>query len=168
MMIKNSISISDGEIQAFTFRGKLTAPVKDFSAGLGFGYEPLNHNTLGSRISNIAAQQEPCIYLVDDVMGTKQDILQSKNAIIIGNEVYHVITNDEISTTKIDNIMLTASVSWHALATLVKGDSTAQLLSYLNTGKTPPEIVIEVIIGAFDGEGYLHWRSRQSLPKEES
>lgn len=154
-MIKVSIDVEKGRFSVYAFRGALQKPLTSFSTGLG--PNPSSVELVESKISEVTIGCGSCIYVVDDIMAGEQDIAASDTAVIIGDEVYHFLTGGQGVEQNIDDVISIASVSWHSLIAILCVKSKAEALYYLKAGLAPVEAIFGVVIGAFDGEGYLVW-----------
>ncbi len=101
------------------------------------------------------------IVVIDDVMAGLSDIQSEDFEVeIYKGEIFHVINGENGGVEKFKNTLFSTSVPWHQLILIVNVSSGAGRGSIVDNicssvGKNTIELV-EVIVGAFDGEGYIH------------
>ena len=146
----------------FSFLPSKIAPeeIKDFSRG---GIFP---NAASAELSKYLwdklKNEDDLVVLFDDVMAKPTDDYLNKEEsakFFVNQEVYHYVNNTNGSEKKILDLIYATGVSWHFLAVVLKGKNSQSFndnLSELPTGFICQNLC-EIIIGAFDGEGYIHY-----------
>lgn len=134
--------------------------IKDFSRG---GIFPNATSTeLSEYLWNKLKNEDYLAILFDDVMAKPSDDYLNKEEStksFVSQEVYHYINMNNGSEKKILDLIYATGVSWHFLAVVLKDNSSKFI--YKNLKKLPSDCICknlsEIIIGAFDGEGYIHY-----------
>jgi hypothetical protein len=128
--------------------------IVDFS----WGYGKKHDKFLPSRILKTLKSNTSYFAVFDDVMGELENGEISGSCLVNGDEVYHWICEEKATESKLNNLIMETGVSWHFLCVVFELDKNIDikdciLLSKYNVFRN----IVEVVVGAFDGEGYIHW-----------
>lgn len=110
-------------------------------------------------MSKFNRHQNFCI-VFDDVMANSSDfyIQKEKTVFLYNEEIYHCIDNSNASEELISKIIWATSVSWHFLCVIL--ESEEKLTKNEVAGNFSCDFILnnmkEFIVGAFDGEGFIH------------
>lgn len=101
------------------------------------------------------------IAILDDVMAGASDIKENEEGIeIYADEKYHIIDSANITTNEIRRKVFASLTPWHQLIVLLQPSTSTNLKPYVKNLLSPLHhgkfLLKEVILGAFDGEGYIH------------
>lgn len=103
------------------------------------------------------------VFLFDDVMSSPSDdyLTQEKSTVFsIGSEVYHFCDSDAISEEALEKLIWACGVSWHFVCVVLKEESNKFIADETSESTLCSSIrdsFLEIIFGAFDGEGYIHY-----------
>jgi len=106
---------------------------------------------------------EEIVFLFDDVMSSPSDdyLIQEESAIFnIGSEVYHFCGSDNISEESLEKLIWACGVSWHFVCVVMKDQGNKLVTDGMSESalcKSVQDGFLEIIVGAFDGEGYVHY-----------
>ena len=147
--------------------GTFPSDIKDFSRGGVF--QNAASTELAEYLWDKLNNEKYLVILFDDVMAKQSDDylhIEESAKFFINQEVYHYVNNTNGSEKKILDLIYATGVSWHFLAVILK-DNNLQYI-HKNINKLPSDCICqnlsEIIIGAFDGEGYIHFV--KSLPAD--
>ncbi len=113
-------------------------------------------------LKNLSEEKEHCSLLIDDVMASPgDDYLEELDSrvLALGEHVYHIVKPSAVDLNSLKNIVNATAVSWHFVCAVLKVDaSTIEVSSSLRLlDLITAEKVTELIIGAFDGDGFVHF-----------
>jgi hypothetical protein len=162
------LNFRDSRSAYFSFlpEGTLTEEVKDFSQG-GVFPSPATvklSEYLWRRLRN----EENLVILFDDVMAKPTDDYlnkeKSENIMVNKEEVYHYVNSANATEQKILDLIYQTSVSWHFLAVLFKDNNSQPFQNNLEELRSEfiCNNLTEVIVGAYDGEGFIHYLKEKS------
>lgn len=127
--------------------------IEDFAWGSGAGHD----NGIAKRLLNSLTSTPNRFMLIDDVMG---DISSADSSSFIDDgQIFHWINGANATDDRLNNLVWATGVSWHFLGVVFSGktitDVPQRILErkYVELGE-----IVEVIVGAYDGEGFIHWR----------
>lgn len=104
-----------------------------------------------------------CFVIFDDVMAGENDYILSNHAVhslSINNELYRFARLNDLDIDTIRKMIFCVSVSWHFVCFVVRPKEYFRedvLVDNLLVGDLKDFLVMEIIVGAFDEEGYLHF-----------
>jgi hypothetical protein len=131
----------------------------DFKTG---GVYPKAVSYLPGHLLEKYGNNRDVLFLFDDVMSSPSDkyLLGEVDSTVfsIGSEVYHFCNSDTISEKSLDKLIWACGVSWHFICIVLKGE-TADLIADKSGEVLCVNIkdnLREIVIGAFDGEGFIH------------
>ena len=100
--------------------------------------------------------------LFDDVMLVPDEasLMDQVGTISVGNEVYHWCGLDRISTDNLRKLIWATSVSWHFVCVIFKFKENIddEILSRAIVNDLAEFELLEIILGAYDGEGFVHYK----------
>ncbi|MBN59448.1 hypothetical protein [Thalassolituus sp. UBA3500] len=100
--------------------------------------------------------------LFDDVMlvPDEANLMDQVGTICVGNEVYHWCDLDRISTDNLRKLIWATSVSWHFVCVIFKFKDNIddEILSRAIVNDLVGFEFLEIILGAYDGEGFVHYK----------
>ncbi len=108
----------------------------------------------------LALPGEDRILLFDDVMAAPGDqyLSDSLGVLTVGDEVYHVVSRESATEEALKQLVWATAVSWHFLCVAIQSRGMESILLQ-NGGLNCAAIGKqwrELILGAFDGEGFIH------------
>lgn len=126
-------------------------------------------NELKCFIINKLREEKYLSCILDDVLRDKNDkslqVFQDNDSLkILKNEVYYLFNEKSADESLIDKSIQHSNAIWHSLCILYYDDSSKTKSNNL-TSEIIKKIVtnaIIVIIGAYDGEGYIFWEKGTS------
>lgn len=103
------------------------------------------------------------IAIVDDVMACGSDIGSDDGGVeIYDGEIYYVINDRNKEIRDIRSRIFASSTPWHQLIVLLRHKAISEPGPYVKNIVSPlsreKNDIIEIVLGAFDGEGYIHIR----------
>lgn len=106
------------------------------------------------------------LVILEDVIATPSDLrltrndLLAKHVLTYQNEVYYGLA-DGCAPEAVDAAIRTACTSWHFLGVFIKTVGVAQLPRVITEEMLSLWIsnVIAIVVGAYDGEGFIFWIS---------
>jgi hypothetical protein len=109
------------------------------------------------------------ILLFDDVMASPEDKFvdsEDSSILLLEDEVYHIKDVASSDESEISEIIWATAVSWHFVCVVVEKakiiDERGSFDKFLDDGLV--EGVKEIVVGAFDGEGFVHWQPERAAP----
>lgn len=102
-------------------------------------------------------------FLFDDVMSSPSDdhLTQEESTVFsIGQEVYHFCDGNVIGEASLEKLIWACGVSWHFVCVVLKEDGerlAAEGMTESTLCESIQDGFLEMVIGAFDGEGYIHY-----------
>lgn len=128
--------------------------IVDFSWGFGKGRD----TSVGGRLLGSLQEKSGRVLIIDDVMAGPEEMAGSAFGLLVGDKVCHVLSAEGLDENIIDKYVKMAGVSWHFLAVIIEGSSIDAVHEFLGSRKIiDPLVVVEVVVGAYDGEGFIHW-----------
>ncbi len=128
--------------------------IVEFSWGFGKGSD----NLLPGRILKTLKSNTGTFAVFDDVMGEPKNGARQGACLTNNNEVYHWISGTEATELNLKNLIRETGVSWHFLCVIFESDKNIDIKDCITRSKYDEfKNVLEVVVGAFDGEGYIHW-----------
>ena len=106
---------------------------------------------------------EGITFLFDDVMSSPSDdyLMQNESTVFsIGPEVYHFCGSKAISEESLEKLIWACGVSWHSVCVVLKDQGSklvAESMSEAALCSSVRDGFLEIVVGAFDGEGYIHY-----------
>jgi len=103
------------------------------------------------------------IFLFDDIMSSPSDdyLMQEESTVFsIGPEVYHFCNSDAIGKESLEKLIWACGVSWHFVCVILKKQGKKIATKDITEAvlcRSIQDGFIELVIGAFDGEGYIHY-----------
>jgi hypothetical protein len=127
--------------------------IEDFGWGAGVGHDK---GIAGRLLKNLASSPDRFL-LVDDVMGDVSSM--GENSVVNNDEIYHWIVGSNATEEAVNNLVWSTGVSWHFLGVIFSGVGMVDVPRLIADGKCADVgDLVEVVVGAYDGEGFLHWR----------
>lgn len=128
--------------------------ISDFSWGYGEGSD----KSLATRILRTLKSSKRAFALFDDVMGEPEDGRDQYSCVLNDNEVYHWTFGPEATELNLKDLIMATGVSWHFLCVIFELDENIDIRDCISLSNSDAfKNMIEVVVGAFDGEGYIHW-----------
>jgi len=128
--------------------------IVDFSWGFGKGSD----NLLPARILKTLKLKTGAFAVIDDVMGEPKNGEGQGACLANNNEVYHWIFEPEATELNLRDLIRETGVSWHFLCVIFEPDKNIDIKDCIARSRYDEfKNVVEVVIGAYDGEGYIHW-----------
>ena len=126
--------------------------IENFAWGSGAGHD----SDIGKRLLNSLTSSPNRFMVVDDVMG---DIAsKGKFSAVANNQIYHWIIGMNATEKDLNNLVWATGVSWHFLGVIFSGGIIPNVSQCIVDGKYADlGVVVEVVVGAYDGEGFIHW-----------
>lgn len=120
-------------------------------------------NEINSIVINKLHQNNQMSCIFDDVTATYhagyKDSLFSSCGLFYENEVYYLVTQTKASTDLVDACFYASNATWHSLCVLTEID-ISNVIDQKITLEKIQQICLNaklIIIGAYDGEGYIFW-----------
>jgi hypothetical protein len=152
--IKSYVDFRSGKVFAVSPPNIDLDNIVDFSWGYGRGTD----NSLPARILKTIKLYPRSVVVFDDVMAESVNEDIQGSCIASDNEVYHWIRATEANELNVANLVMQTAVSWHFLCVVFIPDSNIDVKDCIIQSRCDAfKSVIEVVVGAFDGEGYIHW-----------
>ena len=151
--IKAKVDFYTGNFLSIDPAGRCLDKIEDFSLGVGMGCDDGIAERLFTSLTLILNR----FVVFDDVMGEVSN--RDLGDFVEDGQIYHVISRNGITSEKLSHMIWASSVSWHFLGVIFHRKTMIELpqvivdRSYVDFGE-----IVEVIVGAYDGEGFIHWR----------
>lgn len=135
-------------------------------ADLSMGYGKGSDNTLPEKIIGTLKSHPGSVAIFDDVMAEPGDSFLHGLYVENNNEIYHYIPEAGAAALNVRRLVVETAVSWHFLCVIVKMGKNISLIDCITHAHCEALItsVVEIIVGAFDGEGYIHWHPHHIRP----
>jgi hypothetical protein len=152
--VKSHIDFSFGSVfSAFPANIDINNIV-DFSWGYGKGSDSF----LATRIFETLKSNAGAIVVFDDVMGEPENRNVQSSCLVNDNDVYHWICEADATELNLSHLIMATGVSWHFLCVVFQPEENIDIKNCILESKYNAfKNVVEVVVGAFDGEGYIHW-----------
>ena len=163
-MSEQFLDENEGRIQCFAFFRQIPTTISFSESTLGMSQRDYLAAYLRNRFLSVGRS----LILFDDAMaspGRDCDAVPGANSFFWGENVYHAITNKQSSEKLfelIGQLISVTQISWHFLCVVFaeyRGESLVKILS----GEISNPPIHEIIIGAFDGEGFIHFSLEKDL-----
>lgn len=127
--------------------------IENFAWGSGAGHD----NDIARRLLNSLTSTSNRFMVIDDVMGDISSV--GVSSAINNGQIYHWIAGANATDEGLNNLVWATGVSWHFLGVIFSGGTITDVSQRIVGGRCV-ELgdVVEVIVGAYDGEGFIHWR----------
>lgn len=143
------------ELFAYLPQDDDAAAIKDFSSG---GIFPRATDYLPDYLADLLSREPTAKLVFDDVMASAADLGSSRGAHIVRDgQVFHCIDQAGASRSRLKELVWMTAAPWHFVCLVLLPDKEVACLDPL---ADPTEALIrdyreEVIVGAFDGEGFV-------------
>jgi hypothetical protein len=152
--VKSRINFNVGTVFSVIPSDSNAEDIADFSWGFGKGSD----NLLSDRILRTLKLNAETVAVFDDVMGSAENVASYGSCLANNNEVYHWIIDTEATDLKLKDLIRATGVSWHFLCVVFELNKSIDIKDCIaNSRYDLFGNILEVVIGAFDGEGYIHW-----------
>lgn len=152
--VKSQIDLSIGSIFSVVPTDLNIEDIADFSWGFGKGSDRL----LPDRILNTLKLNADAVAVFDDVMGSAENVSSHGSCITNNDEIYHWIIGSDASELKLKDLIGETGVSWHFLCVIFELDKAIDIKNSITNSKYELfKNILELVVGAYDGEGYIHW-----------
>jgi hypothetical protein len=152
--IKSYVDFSKGSIFSAFPSNIDVGNIVDFSWGYGKGSD----KSLPASILKTLKLYPGSVVVFDDVMAESVNEDIQGSCLTNDNEVYHWICEAEANELNVANLVMETGVSWHFLCVIFELDKNFDVKDCIIQSRCDAfKNVIEVVVGAFDGEGYIHW-----------
>lgn len=150
--VKARVDFDGGDFYSFDPVGRDIDQVENFSWGSGAGHDDVIAKRLFSSLTVCPRR----ILVMDDVMGDAS--IHEINSAINNGQIYHWIASSSAKEGDLNRLVWATSVSWHFLAVIFSGGGEVRAGECISSGRCE-ELgqIVEVIFGAYDGEGFIHW-----------
>lgn len=120
---------------------------------------------LSSYLINKYKKEEEIYLLVDDVMLKKGDAIEcfdGINTFYVGHEVYHWCSLNHVTPELLRKLIWSVNVPWHFVCLVftvedLRTNVDNQFIETYVKNKLIGINIMEVILGAYDGEGFAHY-----------
>lgn len=131
--------------------GRCPDQVENLAWGAGAGCD----NEIGQRLLKSLVSSPGRFLVIDDVMGDPSDTTVSSS--VNDGEIFHWIDGGNATELELTRLVWATGVSWHFLGVIFSGDAK-DIPQCIAAGRCA-ELgdIVEVIVGAYDGEGFIHW-----------
>lgn len=154
--LKYHIDFNIGSVFSVVPTDLNTDDIVDFSWGFGKGSD----NSLPDRILCTLELNDRSVAVFDDVMGSAENVLNHGSSLSSNNELYHWVIDTNATELKLKDLIRETGVSWHFLCVVFEYDKSIDISDCIANSKYDLfKRTLEVVVGAFDGEGYIHWTS---------
>ena len=158
--VKSKVDFSVGSVFSVVPLDSNVEDIIDFSWGFGKGSDHL----LPDRIMRTLKLNAEAVAVFDDVMGGAENV-SNHSSYLTNNEVYHWITGIDASELKLKDLIGETGVSWHFLCVIFELDKAIDIKDNISNSKYELfKNILELVVGAYDGEGYIHWSPRVVRP----
>lgn len=152
--VKAQVDLSVGSIFSVVPIDLSVEDIVDFSWGFGKGSDRL----LPDRILRTLKLNTGAVAVFDDVMGSVENVSSYGSCLTNNNEVYHWIIDTDVSELKLKELIGETGVSWHFLCVVFELDKSFDIKDSITNSKYELfKNILELVVGAYDGEGYIHW-----------
>jgi hypothetical protein len=139
----------------------LTSEIVEFKlGGMAIGVRDFVNTVIMKMLSDDNSLS--CVF--DDVATTFRNNYNDPFFLLCGcsleKEVYYIVNSSNVNLALIEDCFNCSNAIWHSLCVLSNTDLSEALIEKKLTNKKLNEIcqnVQKVILGAYDGEGYLFW-----------
>jgi len=158
--VKTQVDLSVGGVFSVVPADLNVENVVDFSWGFGKGSD----NSLPDRILRALKLNSPSIAMFDDVMGSAENVAGHGSCLTNNDEVYHWVVDTEATELKLRDLIRGTGVSWHFLCVVFELENSIDIKDCVMNSKYDSfKNILEVVVGAYDGEGYIHWSPNSRL-----
>ncbi|MGI4847102.1 MAG: hypothetical protein ACRYGK_03045 [Janthinobacterium lividum] len=152
--VRTQVDFQKGTFLTTIPANKSFEDIEDFSWGNGEGHD----TEIGSRLIKSLKSCPDNLIVVDDVMADSTAI--DAFSVVNRGEIFHWMTAADATDDALKNLVWTSAVSWHFLAVIFSNGASADVPQRIAGGECETlGDIIEVIVGAYDGEGFIHWVS---------
>ncbi|MDO3530246.1 hypothetical protein ACI2UC_17550 [Ralstonia nicotianae] len=151
--VKTRVDFRTGNFYSVDPAGRHIDAIENFSWGGGAGHD----NSIARRLLTSLTSSPNRVLVMDDVMG---DVSSMENSSVVNDDqIYRWINGANATDQEISRLVWATSVSWHFLAVIFSGGSNVDVGGCIASGECA-ELggVVEVVVGAYDGEGFIHWK----------
>jgi hypothetical protein len=150
--IRSRVDFSGGSLYSTDLATCGFDQIENFAWGTGAGHDA----GIAGRLFASLSMDNNRVMVMDDVMGDLITVYPS--SIIHDGEVYHWVTASNVTIDELSGRVWAASVSWHFVGAIFSRQMGADIPQCIGDGKCA-ELgdIVEVIVGAYDGEGFIHW-----------
>jgi len=151
--VKSQVDLSVGSVFSVVPSDLNAEDIADFSWGFGKGSD----NSLSDRILRTLKLNAASIAIFDDVMGSAENVAGHDSCLANNDEVYHWVFDTEAAELKLRDLIRETGVSWHFLCVVFESDKSIDIKDCVTNSKYDLFKNILEVVGAYDGEGYIHW-----------
>jgi hypothetical protein len=152
--IKERVNLETGSIFSVLPPGIDVESINDFAQGYGRGTD----YSLPTRVIQTLKAHPKAVAIFDDVMTDVDDSLSQDFVISNTGEIYRIINSENSTRDGIEKLITETGVSWHFLCAIVEPDKNIDVKDSINQSNCETlRNILEIVVGAFDGEGYIHW-----------
>lgn len=98
--------------------------------------------------------------VVGGVLAGPDEVADSSFGVLVGGKVFHILSAEGVDKGVLCKCINMAGVSWRFLAVIIEGVSVGTAREFLGGGGDKlavPLVVVEVVVGAYGGEGFINW-----------
>lgn len=147
------VRVGCGSLYSVHPQGLPINSVTNFAWGTGGGHD----KAIAERLLRSLSLSKNRFMIVDDVMADASTNTTFPS-IVRDGEVFHYATGSS-DADELEKLVWESAVSWHFLAVLFESHlASSQVTQKLHAGDCVGlGRVCEIVVGAFDGEGFVHW-----------
>lgn len=150
--VKAHVDFATGNFYSNDPAGRPVDTIESFSRGGGAGHD----NSIARRLLTSLTLNPNRVLVMDDVMG---DVSSTERSSVVNDgQIYHWISGESATEQEVGRLVWATGVSWHFLAVIFSGRPNIDIGGCIAKGECVElGCVVEVVIGAYDGEGFIHW-----------
>lgn len=121
---------------------------------------------LAKLISKEIKQRKNIVCIFDDINCSLTQVkgydIYDNYGLFYKNEIYYMLNNTNITTNVVSECLNNSNAFWHSLCIFAKIENREKILKNLNLEKIKKICMSTqlIMVGAYDGEGYIFWEEK--------